>query len=236
MNLYLVRHGLTPWNVAGRLQGWTDVPLTIEGLEQAEKTAEFFHDFRARQRLRFYAIYSSPLRRAWLTATIIGEKLCMGATAVPDLREMRGGLIEGLRREEWEREYPDLVAGWQDRANLDFGWPGGETRRAFRKRVLRAFADIVAQHKSYDNIIVVTHGGVIKAFLTATQMDDPAGPRSYDADNCSITHVQFIVDDSENKSAEIWSVGCVRAFNQVGHLHEDVDATESVANPDLALI
>ena len=84
------------------------------------------------------------------------------------------------------------MAGWKDRANLDFGWPGGETRRAFRDRCLRAIAEIVAHHEPYDNIIVVTHGGVIRAYLTAPALDDPMGPRSYEADNCSITHIQFM--------------------------------------------
>jgi len=32
MNLFLVRHGLTPWNVAGRLQGWANTDLTPEGV------------------------------------------------------------------------------------------------------------------------------------------------------------------------------------------------------------
>ncbi|MGI8588837.1 MAG: histidine phosphatase family protein [Chloroflexia bacterium] len=235
MNLYLVRHGLTPWNVSGRLQGWTDTSLTIEGLEQAERTAEFFADFRRRQRTSFYTIYSSPLRRAWLTATIIGEHLNLAPISVPDLREMAGGLIEGLTRDEWQSRFPDVAAAWRDRNNLDFGWPGGETRRAFRARCLRAISEIVAHHKSYDNIIVVTHGGVIKSYLTSAGIDDPAGPQSYDSDNCGITHLQFMTDDTLGKS-ELWSVGCLRQFNYVHHLHDEVGVLAGVGNADLALL
>jgi 2,3-bisphosphoglycerate-dependent phosphoglycerate mutase len=240
MNLYLVRHGLSTWNVSGRLQGWANTDLTPEGFEQAQRTAEFFSDFVQRRRMRFYALYSSPLLRAWLTAHAIGERLGLVPIPVDDLREMQGGAVEGLRREEWQRRYPELIPGWSDRKNLDFGWPGGETRRAFRNRCMRAISEIVAQHKSYDNIIVVTHGGVIKAYLNSAGLDDPMGPRSYEADNCSVTHIQFMGSDTgDDRGGEIWSVGCLRIFNQVEHLRdEDSDVDEELvatARADLAL-
>jgi broad specificity phosphatase PhoE len=53
MNVYLVRHGLSTWNVSGRLQGWANTDLTPEGFAQAQRTAEFFAEFRQRQRIRF---------------------------------------------------------------------------------------------------------------------------------------------------------------------------------------
>ena len=79
----------------------------------------------------FDAIYSSPLRRAWRTAVTIGDWLGLAPLPVPELREMSGGAVEGLTDVEWRAAYPELVAGWSDAANLDFGWPEGETRRAF---------------------------------------------------------------------------------------------------------
>jgi hypothetical protein len=64
------------------------------------------------------------------------------------------------------------------------------------------------------------------------------GPRSYDAANCSITHLQFLTDDTSG-SAALWSVGCVLDFNYVSHLDEDDDmdpgARQLVGAADLAL-
>ncbi|HMA35866.1 MAG TPA: histidine phosphatase family protein [Chloroflexia bacterium] len=239
MNLYLVRHGLSTGNVAGRLQGWSDTDLTPEGLRQAYKTAQFFAYYRATHRLAFAAVYSSPLRRAWLTAAAIGERLGQAPLAVLDLREMHAGAIEGLTLAEWQSRYPEVASAWRDRENLDFGWPGGETRRGFRARCLRAISEIVAQHAPDDNLIVVTHGGFIKGYLAAAGLIDTAGSNPYSADNCSITYVQFTVDDADNGGGEVWGVGCLRVFNQVAHLQDGADdalgAASLAANADLML-
>ncbi len=231
MNLYLVRHGLSTWNVAGRLQGWRDPDLTHEGRGQVAATAISFAAIHARQRLTFAALYSSPLRRAWQTAEAIGARLGLTPQAVPDLREMHGGVVEGLTQAEWQQRYPTLIAGWDDRANLDFGWPGGETRRAFRARCVRVLSTLVARHDPEANLIVVTHGGVIKAYLNATRPTDPGGPRLYDADNCSITHL-FLPSAG---SSDTGSVSCIRAFNQRDHLGHVGRESAPEGRADLAL-
>ena len=65
MNLYLVRHGQTDWNIQGRIQGSTDIELNSTGLNQAQKTAELLKN------IDFDVIYSSPLKRTVDTAKII---------------------------------------------------------------------------------------------------------------------------------------------------------------------
>jgi 2,3-bisphosphoglycerate-dependent phosphoglycerate mutase len=232
MNLYLVRHGLSTWNVAGRLQGWRDPDLTSEGRGQVAATAALFAALHAQQRLSFAALYSSPLRRAWHTATAIGAQLGLTPQAVPDLREMHGGVVEGLTQAEWQQQYPNLIPAWRDRANLDFGWPEGETRRAFRARCVRVINALMARHDPDAHLIVVTHGGVIKAYLNATRPTDPGGPRPYDADNCSITHLSWPAPGSGD---EIRSVSCIRAFNQRDHLGQPGRADGAEGRADLAL-
>jgi broad specificity phosphatase PhoE len=220
MNLYLVRHGLTDWNVSGHYQGWGGPDLNLVGLVQARQTAAFFTTYQAQRSITFAALYSSPTVRTWRTALLIGRRLGLLPDAVPDLREMRGGAIEGLTEGDWQARYPHLTAAWQDPANLDFGWPGGETRRAFRARCRRAVAGILARHQPDDHVLVVTHGGLIKAYLEAAALDDPPGSRAYEVDNCSITHVQFTAN-STAASSVVWSIGCLQTVNDVRHLHAD---------------
>ena len=68
--IYITRHGETEWNVAGRIQGHTDVPLSERGQEQARMLA------RRLSNVPIDAVYSSDLARAakppaspWASAT-----------------------------------------------------------------------------------------------------------------------------------------------------------------------
>ena len=89
--VYLVRHGETDWNRTHRIQGSSDIPLNDTGRAQAARTAALL------ARRQWDAIYSSPLSRAFETATIIGSAVGLdrelvqrypGSTAVPG-RESR---------------------------------------------------------------------------------------------------------------------------------------------------
>ena len=65
MKLYLLRHGRTAWNEAGKIQGRTDIPLGEEGRRSALEAGAALAD------IPFSAAFSSPLRRAKETAEII---------------------------------------------------------------------------------------------------------------------------------------------------------------------
>ena len=58
MKLYIIRHGETPWNAEGRLQGQTDIPLNENGIRLAKITGEALKD------VPFDFAISSPLKRA----------------------------------------------------------------------------------------------------------------------------------------------------------------------------
>lgn len=65
LNIYLVRHGETEWNIEKRLQGWQDSNLTEKGIEDANALHDHLID------IKFDAIYSSSSKRAFKTAEII---------------------------------------------------------------------------------------------------------------------------------------------------------------------
>ncbi len=148
--LYLVRHGETEWNRQHRIQGSTDIPLNDTGRAQAERTGQLL------ARRKWDAIYSSPLSRAFETATIVGN--AVGLTkpeAVSDLAERYYGEAEGLTPQELDTRYPGTTAV-----------PGRESRDEVAQRVMPALLRI-ATAEPERHIIITTHGGVIRTVLLA---------------------------------------------------------------------
>jgi probable phosphoglycerate mutase len=213
VDLYLVRHGLSTANVDGRVQGHWDTDLTPEGLRQAGATGRFLAHYFAGLGVTPAALYSSDLKRAWHTAQAIGRYL--GREPIPDagLREMHTGLAAGLTVEEWKESYPTYQAGWHNRADLDWGWPGGETRRRLNERAVRVMAALVARHQPGAHVVVVTHSGFIRAYVNNAVTRTPAlVDVPVRTGNCSITHIQF------SPEGDALGVGCLITLNQTDHL------------------
>lgn len=213
MNLYLVRHGLSTANVEERVQGHWDTELTPEGVRQAGATGRFLAQYFAGLGERVTALYSSDLQRAWHTAQAIGRYL--GRDPIPDagLREIHTGLAAGMTVAEWAAAYPTNQAGWHNRADLDWGWPGGETRREFNARAVRVMAALVAHHQPGDQVVVVTHSGFIRAYIYNAVTRAPAlRDAPVRTGNCSIHHIQF------SPEGDTLGVGCLIALNQTSHL------------------
>ncbi|MEU6811162.1 histidine phosphatase family protein [Streptomyces sp. NPDC046831] len=98
-DLFLVRHGETEWSRSGRHTGWTDVPLTERGRQEARRLAPMIRSHR------IGAAFVSPLQRARETAELIGiEDVRLDA----DLREWDYGGYEGITTVEIQRTRP----GW----------------------------------------------------------------------------------------------------------------------------
>ena len=154
--LFLVRHGETDWNAAGRWQGQTDVPLNPRGREQAREVAG---------RLRvagLAAIASSDLLRARATAEIIADHLGLVVNHLDAaLRERRFGCFEGLTREEVEARFPEAWARYL--ADPGPAPPGGESREELLGRLLPAVASAAARLPG--PLLVVMHGGAMRALL-----------------------------------------------------------------------
>ena len=86
---YYVRHGETDWNLQGRMQGQTNIPLNEPGREQARQAAGLLVD------LPIVAMVASPLDRAPETATIIQESLGVPMEIIPEIQEVYCGKNEG---------------------------------------------------------------------------------------------------------------------------------------------
>ena len=155
MLLYLVRHGETDWNRMHRIQGSTDIPLNDTGRAQAAATG------RLLARREWDAVLSSPLSRAFETASIIAAELGLPSpTAVPAIVERGYGEAEGMTDRDLDARFPG-----------DTPVPGREPREHVAARAVPALVGIAEQHPD-QAVIVVAHGGVIRAVLQAI---DPAG-------------------------------------------------------------
>ncbi len=146
--IYLLRHGQTDWNKAGRMQGQTDIPLNQIGIESAYRAVESV------LQKKITSIYSSDLLRAKQTAEIINSYLNVPLNFDKRLREIGYGDIEGKLKEEITPEMWDLFSEAPEKINA-------ESFEKIYDRVKSFFSEL--DYK--DNIMVVTHAGFIRMAL-----------------------------------------------------------------------
>ncbi|MBI4719987.1 MAG: histidine phosphatase family protein [Chitinivibrionia bacterium] len=159
--LYLVRHGESEWNEQGRIQGYLDSGLTELGREQARYVGLEL----AKHPIQFAATSSAV--RAFDTCSIA---LGCFESPVPvektdSLREIRLGVWEGVKAADLKKDSPDQVDLWFHRPSK-VRIEGGETLRAFRRRIAREMERLRAEH-ARETAVVFTHGGVICSYLTS---------------------------------------------------------------------
>jgi len=157
--LHLIRHGQTDWNVEKRYQGSQDIPLNERGRLQAEEAK------KALSEKTFAGIYSSDLKRALETAEIIcGEKAHIIET-FPQLRETSYGSLEGKTLAEIEAEFGQTQQELDNQTKLHHKIvPDMESGIEVINRALPILELIAKKHLDQD-VLVVTHGGVIRALL-----------------------------------------------------------------------
>jgi alpha-ribazole phosphatase len=155
--LVCVRHGRTNWNLAGRFQGQTDVPLDDEGRAQARALASFL------QTLSFDYAVASDRARARETAEIItqGRKLALVRDA--GWREMQFGQWEGLTWSEITARWPEIDRNTQTMPKF-YTPEGGESFEALCVRITAA-AERASAGAPDGRVLIVTHAGPLHALL-----------------------------------------------------------------------
>lgn len=158
MNLYIIRHAESTWNKLNRIQGHSNPPLSSLGKIQARLLAKRFKG------IKIDKIYSSPLLRSLQTAQIISKALEKRIIKNQQLREVMLGDWEGKTAGDIDRMYNNKYQKWLRNGPTKVRIPGAENISSFRNRVRRTVYKIVDENQEKD-VIVVTHGGVIAAFL-----------------------------------------------------------------------
>ena len=157
--LYLIRHGETDLNRQGVLQGHIDCGLNKTGIEQAERVAKVLKD------VEFDGIISSPLKRAYKTASILIEGREQKIERMEELKEISFGIWEGMDYKEIIASYPSEWKEWENNWT-SYAAKGGENFENFFGRVRIALEDILERYEN-KKIAIVSHDGVMKA-LTVT--------------------------------------------------------------------
>jgi len=159
--LWLIRHAESTGNRDGVLQGQADLPLSSLGHRQARALADRL--LKAHRRTAFSAVISSDLMRTRETADSIAMALNMRVDLDRRLREIDIGAWAGLNPEQIATQFPEEWALWQSRdAHMRRG--GGESYHDAHDRFAPALTEIAALHPG-SRVLVVTHGGVLRAYL-----------------------------------------------------------------------
>jgi len=157
--LYLVRHAETAWNAEGRIQGYTDTPLSETGRRQADTLRERL------ARVPFHQAVASDLTRSADTARAIlaGRPDASGLVLTPELREMSYGEWETQSWRDIQARFPEQMARIYQR-DPEFAPPKGESMLDLMRRTARFLA---AQDftRPDENVLLVAHGGTLRGVI-----------------------------------------------------------------------
>ena len=155
--VFLVRHGRPALpDTEMRFLGRTDLPLSPEGVQQAEGLRRAFWP------IPLEGIFHSGLRRAAETAEIIGEGRNIPLEAVPGLQEVHFGTWELLSVREVMEQDPEGFEK-RERDYAAFCPPGGESFHDAWRRAWPAFNGILT--RSEGNLLIAAHAGIIKTLI-----------------------------------------------------------------------
>jgi len=183
VEIVLVRHGATDWNLEHRCQGSTDRDLSDVGLRQAEEIAG-----RLRQET-IHGVYSSDLRRARRTAEVIGEHHGLSVVVEESIRELDHGHLEGLTFNEIKQNYGDFLTRWRTEP-AELRVPGGERLADVAERAWLGLNKITTRHEPADTIVVVSHNFPILGIvcrITGTHLNEY---RNFHLDPCGMSRLQ----------------------------------------------
>ncbi|KAF6158513.1 hypothetical protein GIB67_040027 [Kingdonia uniflora] len=168
--IVVVRHGETTWNASGIIQGCLESELNEIGWKQAVAIAE-----RLGGELKPAAVYSSDLKRAKNTAEMIAKACHIPEViVVPELKERHVGSLQGLVWSEIQEKEPEAYHAFFSSQN-DLEIPGGgESFDQLCDRSVAALEEIASRHKG-ERVVVVTHGGVLRAIYMSITREASAG-------------------------------------------------------------
>lgn len=146
MELYIVRHGQTDWNLHSKIQGKADISLNNKGIEQAKGTREKLKN------VQIDLIICSTLKRARETALIINKDRNIPIIYDEQISERDFGEFEGMNAGDFDYE-----GFWSYKQNTQFKY--AENIKDFFDRIYSKL-DKIKEEYSSKKVLLVCHGGV----------------------------------------------------------------------------
>lgn len=185
MNLVLVRHGESVWNMENRFTGWTDVGLSDKGILEAKEAGLLLKS----KNYTFDVAFTSVLKRANDTLDIILKEMELN---IPihysyKLNERHYGALQGLNKDETKVKYgEDQVKLWRRSASVrppsltkdDPRYPGNDPKYAGLtdlpltenlldtvKRVVEYYESDIKDKLKKQNVLIVAHGNSLRSLI-----------------------------------------------------------------------
>ena len=203
--LYLIRHCQSMGNIQRRFQGRFDAEVSPDGVKQLALLGLRFRNEP------IDVIYTSPLKRARLTAQAIAKyHNDIDVIDEPGFIEMNVGELENRSLKELALNYPETAKKW-DRSPDLCEFPGGETMAEVYERVNRALDRVIAENPGR-TVVITTHGGVLRNLYARIQFGEPAGIRKSEV--FGNTGVSTVIAEGDRLYFE--------STNDLSHLPEDM--------------
>ncbi len=188
MKLVLVRHGESEWNKENKFTGWTDIPLSSNGVEEARMVGQKLKTLN----IDFGIAYTSVLKRAIDTLELVKKELGTNIKTRTSykLNERHYGALQGLNKEETAQKYgEDQVAKWRRSYDtkppeltvtderfpgndpkyadiLKFELPLSESLKDTYERVVDYFENEISTFlRVGENVLIVAHGNSLRALV-----------------------------------------------------------------------
>lgn len=148
MQVILVRHAETEWNVRGIIQGQSDSALTPRGKRQTSAllAALTASDYRVG------CVYASPLGRAWQMGQRLAESFCCSPIAEPALKEQAFGQFEGMST----AQLPPNAVKALFKLDAEYCPPGGESLSHASQRMMHFLYNLEKKTTSSNNMYCVS--------------------------------------------------------------------------------
>lgn len=190
MIIDLLRHGEVEGGACFR--GHTDEPLSKEGWQQMTLALKQYEPEN---------IFSSPLKRCAEFAQDWSEQYNIVVNKTAEFKEINFGDWDGLTAEQIQKTHQqELNSFWTN--PVENTPPNGESLIDFQKRIVSAWNNLINEKKN-KNILLITHGGVIKMIISHVLSIPLDKLLSIETPLASMTRIRISFDDNNKQYASL---------------------------------